>query len=389
MNRQLVAIVAIGLGWVGCGDDDGGWEGYPEDLPLTYSVAAPESLLRAIEIIYKADGHSAIERQRAYADLFDPDYVFRFQAGDIESYGMPRAWDLEHETTASDSMFHALEVGNAYSLQLQMQWSPATDIYPPVPGREGWKEVRATNIDCFVMLAAGYGLSVNQQQGRFLAKPANGRWYLAEWTDLPRPFARQMIEPSSWGAMKTNFHPEPLQPFVLPGYAAPESLIATITAIYNDPWQPTSRRKDAYRNLFADEFQFHFQPQDIANGLPESWSWLSEYQSNEKIFRAQDRGDVLSLTLELDCDPAVDLAPPQPGREGWKEIFCRSVRLRLMFNPNDGLEVDGDQARFLLKPGDGRWYLADWTDLPSPQGSRLVGSTTWGNIKYDFMRGIL
>jgi len=58
-------------------------------------------------------------------------------------------------------------------------------------------------------------------------------------------------------------------------------------------------------------------------------------------------------------------------------VFAQSV-------DNDGFEEQGGQARFLVKPANGRWYLADWEDVPSPaQG--MVGTTTWGSIKNSFL----
>ena len=66
-----------------------------------------------------------------------------------------------------------------------------------------------------------------------------------------------------------------------------------------------------------------------------------------------------------------------PEKVDWQQIFASNVYLRLMFNPNDGLEVNGGQADFefapeLTKPPAqpgglyGGYWIGEWTDLPRP-----------------------
>jgi hypothetical protein len=80
------------------------------------------------------------------------------------------------------------------------------------------------------------------------------------------------------------------------------------------------------------------------------------------------------------------LEPPETGREGWKEIFATNVYLRTMFNPEDGLEVNGAQGEFLFAPAeDGRYAIAEWWDLPRPSPNRpAVEPATWGAFKATF-----
>ena len=82
-----------------------------------------------------------------------------------------------------------------------------------------------------------------------------------------------------------------------------------------------------------------------------------------------------------------DLDPPQPGRDGWKEIFVSNVHLRLMFNFEDGLEVNGGQAEFLFPPPvGGRWTIGEWIDLPRPEPGRVaVEPTTWAQVKATYL----
>ena len=101
------------------------------------------------------------------------------------------------------------------------------------------------------------------------------------------------------------------------------------------------------------------------------------------MFTAQDKGEIYSLRVSMIFGTAQDLDPPQPGLEGWKDILVTHVSLRLMFSPEDGLEVSGGQAEFLFPPPvGGRWTIGEWIDLPRPAPGRVaVEPSTWGQFK--------
>lgn len=175
-------------------------------------------------------------------------------------------------------------------------------------------------------------------------------------------------------------------------YTPPDSLLINLQTIYNDKEHSARERRDVYQTLFlqgdsnADPpvpgFIFRFQPADIANGLPESWGLDAEVAAHEGLFNAQENGDIYSLQLAITRGPATLLDPPQAGREKWMEIFASNVYLRLMFNPNDGLEVNGGQAEFQFAPDltkpiyavsnpdsiatYGQYWVGEWKDLPRP-----------------------
>jgi hypothetical protein len=168
--------------------------------------------------------------------------------------------------------------------------------------------------------------------------------------------------------------PEELKP-----RTTPDNVIADLEIIYNDKVRSATERRELYQSLLPPDgvppgnaFLFHFQPADIiAHQLPESWPKDEEIAAHDRIFHAQDNGQIYSLELRVTRNPAADLNPPQVGREGWKEIFATNVYLRLMFNVDDGLEVNGGQAEFLFAPPDtttGLFVINDWTDLPHPGG---------------------
>ncbi len=187
--------------------------------------------------------------------------------------------------------------------------------------------------------------------------------------------------------------PDPPAPWPASSYATPDIVLDALEIIYNDRDHTAEERRDAYASLLwrgSDQvpgFIFRFQTPDIQNGLPESWGMAAEVAAHEAMFTAQKAGEMYSLRLILTLDPTQDLTPPQVGREGWKQILATNVYLRLMFNPNDGLEVSGAQADFIFVPLEGGgWQIADWRDLPRPEPRRwadgeTVEPTTWGSIK--------
>lgn len=171
---------------------------------------------------------------------------------------------------------------------------------------------------------------------------------------------------------------------ILPALTSPASIVSALEILYNED-HSDSDRLAGYATLLDSSFVFHFQANDI--GLPQSWGREDELAAHAGMFGAQSGGDIYMLELRITHDSAEDLSPPEVGREGWQEIFATNVYLRLMFNPEDGLEVNGGQAEFKFPPAkDGLFKLADWTDLPRPGALRStsVDPSTWGGIKAMF-----
>jgi len=163
-------------------------------------------------------------------------------------------------------------------------------------------------------------------------------------------------------------------PEILPR-TSPENVLKNLQAIYNDKVRTAIDRRQIYEQQLPPEpppaqgqaFIFNFQPADIAGGLPPSWGRDDELAAHRAMFDAQESGGIYSLELRITNNPAADLNPPESGREGWKEVFATNVYLRLMFNLEDGLEVNGGQAEFKFAPPvDGLYVINDWTDLPRP-----------------------
>jgi hypothetical protein len=193
----------------------------------------------------------------------------------------------------------------------------------------------------------------------------------------------------------TKPDPEDNGPPAIPASTTPENVVSAIEVIYNDDVRSPQERFDAYANLLSDNmapieeaFIFQLTPADNQNGLPPSWGLDSELAAHRAIFNAQGAGDIYSLELAIVHGSAQDLTPPDPEREGWKQVFATNVYLRLMFDMSNGLEVNGGQAMFMFPPArDGKFKIAVWRDLPRPSPPRSVESSTWGSVKAGFMPG--
>ncbi len=380
----LLSLVAAATG---CGDDPVAPGPEPPPVP---ALTAPDSVIRAIEVLYEDQVRTPEEKAAEFAKLLlprtaaSPGLVFRFTDWDVIRNGAPDAWGFADEMLAHDALFAAIREGQVHSLRLDMTLAPARDLDPPEPGREGWKEITATDVDLVLLFTPDDGLAVSNGEARFLLAPhGDGTWRLADWEDS-YGYEKVAVDPWSWGRMKLLFHPEPGT--VIPPPESPLALIEAIHVVYNSRLHTAAERVAGYRELLAPgapdfpDFVFHFLP---GTGLPESWGFADELAAHEGLFTVQENGGVYSLALIVQCEPPRDPDPPIPGGEGWQEVFASNTYLRLMFNPNNGLEVNGAQGRFLMMPASGgRWYIAEWWDLPRP--APAVETTSWGFIKASF-----
>jgi hypothetical protein len=62
----------------------------------------------------------------------------------------------------------------------------------------------------------------------------------------------------------------------LPPLTNPEAVLSALPIIYNDRDHGAEERLLAYASLLDSSFVFHFQPSDIASGLPKSWGLEEE-----------------------------------------------------------------------------------------------------------------
>ena len=169
--------------------------------------------------------------------------------------------------------------------------------------------------------------------------------------------------------------PEPVPEEIVPR-TSPENVLKNLQALYNDKVRTSIDKRQLYEQQLPpagtpteDAFKFKFQAADILQGLPPDWGRDPEVAAHKAIFDAVESGAIYSLELRITHDDAGPLTPTEIGREDWEEIFATNVYLRLMFNVDDGLEVNGGQAEFKFAPKvDNLYVINEWVDLPRPGG---------------------
>jgi hypothetical protein len=154
---------------------------------------------------------------------------------------------------------------------------------------------------------------------------------------------------------------------------SPENVIANLELAYN------ARDLDAYARLFAEDFVFQFDPQDLTDrGLPPGMVFRFEDDSlsTRHMFRNEiaDRDlHVSRIRLELTFNASVPVN--EPGHEGERRILVSNTSLRVDTQSDFTMVVAGDRAEFFFRrgrtPGASEstvWYIVRWRDLPERIG---------------------
>jgi hypothetical protein len=195
-----LALVPILMGLVmgtGCIFDPEPGDPPGDPPPPILARTSPENVIKNLQAIYNDKVRTAIDRRQFYEQQLPPAdanpdsgraFIFNFQPRDIEEHGLPPSWGRNEEVAAHKAIFEAQEAGRVYSLELTITFNPAADLNPPEAGREGWKEIFATNVFLRLMENLEDGFEVNGGQAEFkFAPPVDGLYVINDWTDLPRP----------------------------------------------------------------------------------------------------------------------------------------------------------------------------------------------------------
>lgn len=194
LNRRLLILpllatsIAFALCGVGCVFDPPPGPPPPPVPPEIPAPTSPENLVLALEVIYNDKVRTATERRDAYANLLGPSFLFHFQAVDQPSCNCEN-WGRDEEIAAHENIFQKQDSREIYSLQLDITFTPATNIDPADPNKPDslWQEVFATNVYLKLLTSPQDGFEVNGAQAEFHCHKGNGRWYIGDWFDLPRP----------------------------------------------------------------------------------------------------------------------------------------------------------------------------------------------------------
>jgi hypothetical protein len=163
------------------------------------------------------------------------------------------------------------------------------------------------------------------------------------------------------------------EPPAIPPPTSPENLVRAIEVIYNDRVRSAAERVEAYAALLAPDFVYQPSPGDLLDCLPDGMGLglAHEIAIHEALFEAQASGEVEALELRITSQPAEDLEPPPPGREGWKRVAC-TIDLRLIAHPDHPAGPDirclarrNGLALLLAAPSAdrSRWFIAEWVSL--------------------------
>ena len=137
----------------------------------------PDNVIANLEAAY------ANRDYEAYAALFAPEFVFRFQPKDAERTGVA-SWGLEEELQSAKGLFTSPQIR---SIEIQLTRQPAAVV--EAEGLEYTVLVRVSHTVLRVTEAGGNVLTVNGDRQEFFLRREiqNGRdrWLIVEWRDLP------------------------------------------------------------------------------------------------------------------------------------------------------------------------------------------------------------
>jgi hypothetical protein len=139
--------------------------------------------------------------------------------------------------------------------------------------------------------------------------------------------------------------------------AQPMNVIANLEAAY------ANRDIDAYRELFAPEFVFRFQPEDARELGRASWGLEDELRSAQRLFESSEVKRVVIRLAKLSVAPATER-----GLEHTMRVVVAHTFLRIERAGKSTLQVNGDRQEFYLREvveqGESRWLIVEWRDLP-------------------------
>jgi hypothetical protein len=174
-----------------------------------------------------------------------------------------------------------------------------------------------------------------------------------------------------------------------PGPYAPQSSVDNVMRNFRESY--VRRDSVEYGRLFAQDFTFAFNPQDVINPVnptPVQWGLTDELAAARSMFGS---ALVERIMLNFDYDPAVRSDDEYAGT--WK-VLMRNVRLQVDTRTGDGsqltLLLENAKETFYLKEypsekaTDGRNLWRIWRWLDEPIGMEAGARTergSWGGIK--------
>jgi hypothetical protein len=129
-----------------------------------------------------------------------------------------------------------------------------------------------------------------------------------------------------------------------------------------------SRNTVSYSRIFAEDFRFHFAPQDITDFSTDTF-W-DRAQEQDMLLNLHSRYSKIELSyeaLEISDEISADSA----------KIY-RSYEMRLYpGDPEEEMLIASGNLELQLRKEYGYWYITYWYDY------RSVSDRTWGRMKHE------
>jgi hypothetical protein len=178
----------------------------------------------------------------------------------------------------------------------------------------------------------------------------------------------------------------------------------TTPSPYNDlteKWHVLSNLERAYdeRNIARyaevfdqDNFVFHFNPGDVANGdTPEQWGYVEEYNSASNMFSGaggQNNNPILSIDLTLKDVESATWTEVEDTRFPGESLWSATINYTYYIDTEADIQFitqGAPKAQFIVREIDGKWKLVTWYDLQGTYQARAQAAstreTTWGQVK--------
>jgi len=177
ISTAVVAAVLLVLG--SCGEEDALGPGTELLRPTYLSPDRPENVIANLVLAYQ---HRDIE---AYERLLAPEFVFRFQPGDVAEIGRA-SWGRDEDIRATRRLFASDKV---CGIEITLTWDPAVPAREP--GLEHTMLVRVTAMVLEVTECGGIAHRVDNDYQYFYLRREDGEeptgWMIVEWRDVPGP----------------------------------------------------------------------------------------------------------------------------------------------------------------------------------------------------------
>ncbi|MBN1826659.1 MAG: hypothetical protein JW958_10355 [Candidatus Eisenbacteria bacterium] len=391
-------LFPLALLFLPCCDDDDNPVGGGDPDPSPRGAASPESL-----VVLLADAYNT-EDSTDYADLLDSLYVFALDPDNINpGWWTDSTWGKKTECAIAGNMFAGSTNKNGqrtnsicltfYNITKQVDETP----YAGKPAGETWWRVTAW-IDLRVEVENphspdGVTLFLVASDQEFVARPApedRTRWILFRQEDQEsygKAGSGTAREETSWGAVKSLFHPANMPP--------PADSLSALIERFAEAY--SARDSAAYAAFLDPEYVFELAPSGLfPDGPVEWWDLGNELRIAGRMFSGWENEDVRSVE-SIDLAISAITSRVETGSfegydpfsdEPWYRIVCS---IDLLVAVDDPTSMDGETLfhvtsgqEFTVRPDPGdpeEWVVFRQYDQEPYNKTRSTEEASWGAVK--------